>query len=275
VADKSTRMILAALSRAAASPEGAPLFAARGGPGLFPAAPAGRQAAQRCKDEGWLRVLPAESEVSAPVPAAAGETAVLVRKKTKTTTETCLLTDKGLAWLLGQTSPREVLEDFVRALEARQAQAADLLAGLRRMQAGFDALKAGAETVLERMSRRGDGPAATEGLLERFLRFHQTPPEEAPKREPAADAHTVLMGRLTEWQTAGAWEDCPLPELFRRSRADSPSLTIGAFHDALRRLHDAGLVYLHPWTGPLHALPEPSFALLVGHEIAYYASLKK
>ena len=26
------------------------------------------------------------------------------------------------------------------------------------------------------------------------------------------------------------------------------------------------------WTGPLYAIPEPPLALLVGHEIAYYAS---
>jgi hypothetical protein len=265
VTDKSTRMVLAALSRAAAAPEGSPLFAIRGGLGLFPAAPAGRQAAQRCQDEGWLRVLSAESDVSAPLPSSASDTAVLVRKKSKPTTEICHLTDKGLAWLLSQTSPREVLEDFIRALEARQAEALELLSALQRMQTGFDALKVGAEKVLERMSRPEDG-AATESLLERFQRFHQG---------QADDARPVLLAHMKEWQSPDVSGDCPLPELFRRSQTGSPSLTIGAFHDALRRLHDAGLVYLHPWTGPLHALPEPSFALLVGHEIAYYVSLKK
>jgi hypothetical protein len=49
-------------------------------------------------------------------------------------------------------------------------------------------------------------------------------------------------------------------------------VTIGQFHDGLRRLHDGATIYLHPWTGPLYELPEPRFALLVGHEIAYYAS---
>ena len=48
--------------------------------------------------------------------------------------------------------------------------------------------------------------------------------------------------------------------------------TLGGFHDALRRLHRSGRVYLHPWTGPLYSLPDPSYALLVGHEVAYYAS---
>ena len=265
MADKSTQIILSALSRAAASPDGAPLFAARGGPGLFPPTAAGKQAAQRCKDEGWLFSPPAEAET--PTAVASGDTALLVRPKSKTAVETCELTDKGLAWLLAQTSPRQVLEDFVRALEARQAQAAELLTGLRRMQAGFDALKAAAETVLGQLAKPESGPA-DDNLLQRFLRFRNEPADAVRRPDPRSDAPAVLLARLTEWQASGASEDCPLPELYRRA----PGLTVGAFHDALRRLHEAGQIYLHPWTGPLHALPEPPFALLVGHEIAYYAS---
>jgi hypothetical protein len=65
-----------------------------------------------------------------------------------------------------------------------------------------------------------------------------------------------------------------LPELYRSlsTREDPP--TIGAFHDALRELVAAHRIYLHPWTGPLYALPEPTCALLVGHNIAYYASAR-
>jgi hypothetical protein len=65
-----------------------------------------------------------------------------------------------------------------------------------------------------------------------------------------------------------------LPELFRRLRDAYPSLTVGQFHDRLRLLHRGEKIYLHPWTGPLYELPEPACALLVGHEIAYYASLR-
>ncbi len=272
MADKSTQTILSALSRAAASPGGAPLFAARGGAGLFPPTAAGKLAAQRCKDEGWLRSPPAEAETLCP--ATAGDVAVLVRPKAKAAVESCELTDKGLAWLLAQTSPRQVLEDFVRALEARQAQAADLLTALRRMQSGFDSLKASAETVLGQLARPESGPTG-ESLLQRFLRFRNEPTDCVHKPEARTDVQAVLLTRLTEWQASGTSEDCPLPELFRRSRAVAPALAVGAFHDGLRRLHEAGQVYLHPWTGPLHALPEPPFALLVGHEIAYYASRRQ
>ena len=60
-------------------------------------------------------------------------------------------------------------------------------------------------------------------------------------------------------------------ELCRQAQKESPTLTIGSFHDGLRHLHEQQKIYLHPWTGPLYDLPEPSYALLIGHEVAYYA----
>ena len=90
----------------------------------------------------------------------------------------------------------------------------------------------------------------------------------------APTPHEAIREQLTLWQEAGALSDCPLPELYRRLRSLSPRLTIGQFHDRLRRMYADSLLHLHPWTGPLYALPEPAYALLVGHEIAYYASLR-
>ena len=54
----------------------------------------------------------------------------------------------------------------------------------------------------------------------------------------------------------------------------APSLTIGRFHDTLRQLHEEEKVYLHPWSGPLYEIPEPPYAVLIGHEVAYYASIR-
>jgi hypothetical protein len=83
-----------------------------------------------------------------------------------------------------------------------------------------------------------------------------------------------IRAHLEQWH-AQLHRDCPLPELFRRLAASHRELTVGQFHDALRHLHDEHQVYLHPWTGPLYDLPEPPFALLIGHEIAYYASIRE
>jgi hypothetical protein len=91
------------------------------------------------------------------------------------------------------------------------------------------------------------------------------------KRE---DHHRAIHDQLTAWHDAGGAGDCTLPELFRRLRARSRTLTIGQFHDRLRLMHQDQRIYLHPWTGPLYEMPEPAFALMVGHAVAYYASLR-
>jgi hypothetical protein len=238
LADKSTQLVLAALGRAAADPTGVPLFGSKAQPGLFAGTAVGKQAARHCLDEGYLRVLRTEP-------------------RGKTTQEVCTISDRGLAYLLGQVSPRQVLEDFLRVLEARRNQVADLVAAARQMHASLDALTASAEQVLQQV--RAVPPPGVNGC-------HPPAGNDAWTEQALA-----LLGR---WQASGASEDYPLPELYRQLQASAPDLTIGRFHDALRRLHDQERIYLHPWTGPLHDLPEPPYALLIGHEIAYYASTR-
>jgi hypothetical protein len=237
VADKPTQLILDALGRAMAEPAGLPLHAAKSAPGLFAATTPARQAAQRSKDEGYLKVVRTET-------------------RGKTVHEVCALTEKGLAYLLEQVSPRVALEELVRSLQARATQVGELIAAARQAQATFDALQSVAERVLEQVGRPG-GTAV---------------------RGPAANGSETwkagLLSYLAQWQTARPSEDCPIPELYRQALKAGPGLTIGHFHDGLRQLRDAEQIYLHPWTGPLYEIPEPAFALLVGHEVAYYASLR-
>ena len=241
MADKSDALILEALGRAVAEPAGLPLVGNKTRPGLFLATAAAKQAAQHCKDQGLLRVVRTEN-------------------KGKTTQEICALTEKGLAFLLEQVNPREAVQAFVRALEARQTQVGELLASARATQSNLDALKTTAEKVLQHVQQRKQNPLPL------------------PCDKPAANGSevwlTIVLAHLQRWQAGGSLDDCPLPDLFRVARQTAPALTVGQFHDGLRRLHDNAKIYLHPWTGPLYEIPEPAFALLVGHGIAYYASLR-
>jgi hypothetical protein len=235
LADQSTRLILNALSRAVAQPSGLPLFAAKANPGLFPATVKARQAVQRCRDDGLLQITGTPREMGA-------------------------ITDKGLTWLLAQSSPRQVMEDFVRVLEEKQAQAADLIAAARQMAASLDGLKAAVERL---------GPMLSPPQVH-YLNGHAGSHGDKPRgSQIGAD---ILM-HLEQWHAQSSG-DCPLPELHRQLARLHPDLTVGRFHDALRDLHEQHRVYLHPWTGPLYELPEPPFALLIGHEIAYYASAR-
>lgn len=234
------QLILDGLSRAATDPAGMPLHGGKKAPGLFAATAVGKQAAQRCKDDGLLCVVGTSTHG-------------------KSKRETVALTEKGLAYLLSQGNPRKVLEDLVRVLEARQAQTGELLSAAQRMQDGFNALKATAERVLQQVQR----PAQPKSIG----------PVRSGNGSDTWVARALAM--LARWQASGALEDCPLPELYRAAHDDEPSLSIGHFHDGLRRLHEQEKIYLHPWTGPLYDIPEPPYALMIGHEITYYASLRK
>ena len=160
MADKSNQLILTALSRAAAAPAGVALHGNKTVAGLFPTNAAGKQAAQRCQEDGYL-CLVSEAE-TASSNGEAGGTMTLVKKKAAKA-PLCTITEKGLAYLLGQVSPRQVLEDFVRALETRQSQADELLDLARQMRHSIEALKANVDKVLQQ-TYQAEGSTETRRL---------------------------------------------------------------------------------------------------------------
>src|SRR5262249_49088365 len=161
------------------------------------------------KEEGWLRVVHTETGGKAIV-------------------ERCVISEKGLEYLLGQVSPKHVLEDFVRALETRQNQVGQLLSAAHQTQASVNALRAAAEKVLSQIELAQGTPA---GSAE-YTRGRWT---------------NVVLDHLVKWQDIRTTEDCPLPELYHHAEQAAPGLTIGRFHDGLRHLNDEEQIYLHPW----------------------------
>ena len=228
-------LVLNALQRAAVEPEGLALVGSRSAQGLFTATAAGKQAAQRCRDDGLLRVVRTEA-------------------KGKTPLEICALTEKGLSHLLEQTSPRPVLEALLAAIERCENKLRELVSGATQQHQHLQSLRTLAAKLLEQ-----GGQHAT----------------VAPPSNGKHSTEDHVLDVLTGWHQAGRLGDCPLPDLFRRFKEASPKSTLGQFHDTLRSLLERRSIYLHPWTGPLFEIPEPALALLAGHEIAYYASLRE
>jgi hypothetical protein len=74
---------------------------------------------------------------------------------------------------------------------------------------------------------------------------------------------------LDRRRNGGAADACPLPELFLALLPAHPALTIGGFHDGLRRLHERRVVRLQPAAGDL---AQPEFALPVAGVLMYAAS---
>lgn len=262
MADKLTSFLLAALTRAAAEPLGLPLHATKTEPGLFPPVAAAKPAAHKGVSEGYFHVVRTDL-------------------KGKQARDLYAATDSGLKFLLDHASPKQVLEDLVRTLEERRAEVGELLATAARMAASLDGLSAVVSGVLPKVEsdRLSPEPSLRRDLRERpsIAAPGGRGEERTALLEPVTTVELgeLVLTRLRDWaDSTGVPRDCPLPELFRSLSTLEPPPTVGQFHDALRQLHADGRVYLHPWTGPLYALPEPPVALLVGHEIAFYASLR-
>jgi hypothetical protein len=222
--EKITRLMISGLARAATEPQGLPLLATKAAEGLYPATALGRSAADRALQEGWL-TSPPQSEPLA------------------------FLSDSGRQFLIQETSPKILLEDFLRIVEARQTEVQTIARQLQQMTQCLAAV----HTTLKEMAHPKLAPVP------------QTTPE---KISLGPDTPAKIENFLKRWQYEQNAQDCPLPQLYAQCGLEENQL--GHFHDCLRALHKAGKVALHPWTGPLYAIPEPTFALLIGHEIAYY-----
>ena len=236
MAESSSQLIVQALERAVTAPDGLPLVAGKQSAGLFPVGATGKDAARAAGESGFVRVLRTESKGKAAV-------------------EYFTLTEKGLAHLLEQSSPRPVLAALLAAIEGCQAKIDRWAADVSENRKSLDGLRVLAERVLNHVQE----PKAALPVWARNGHSH--------------DPQAKIVESLRSWHAAGKIGDCPLPELYEQVRGPS-KLTIGQFHDALRALHEQRAIYLHPWTGPLPELPRPAFSLLVGHEIAFYASLR-
>jgi hypothetical protein len=238
LADKISELIGEGLSRAARNPRGFPLHGGRG-TGLFSNSVAAKKAAQVCKSEGYLETLAMES-------------------RGRQTREVCAITQKGLAYLLHQVSPKQLLAEFMQALHSQQSQTGELLKTVGQWQASIDSLKNLVHQYFQQCNHNGS-------LHLRQAASNGTNQQAGAKNE--SEIRDSILSQLDQWQGSG---DCPLPELFRRCGHEG--MSIGQFHDELRILQQEERIYLHSWTGPLSEIPEPAFALLAGHGIAYYVS---
>lgn len=237
MADKQTSLILDALVRAAAEPSGLPPYSTKSDRGLFPNTATGKAAARRALDEHMIQ---------STVTSANGNSR-----------EVCTITERGFHHLIEHVSPRKILEDFVRVLEERREQVEELIQTAGRMAHNLEGLKTTIAALVPSVQS-----ARLPGTANRIA-----------DSLTSDDLAQGIVTHLSDWRSDST-RDCPLPELYKAIVCGFPDCTIGRFHDALRKLQASGQIYLHPWTGPLYAVPEPTFALLVGHNVAYYASAR-
>jgi hypothetical protein len=252
--DRVEQALVEALRQALSEPAEQRLYRSGKLEGLFPGRNSvhGTAAAQALRD-GLLEVVRTET-------------------KGKTVIEWVRLTPRGVDFLHERESPLRALEELRSTLRLNQQAVPAWLAEMRGgLQALDERLTADARKWLERLyalARRVD---------ETLRRLEQSAPllpvELAESYPWAIDALNYLDRRhLAGGPSAnGEAVDCPLPELFAALVRQHPRLSVSAFHEGLRRLHERRLLHLRPATS-LADLPQPEYALLDGASVLYYAA---
>lgn len=250
---KHRDVITAALARALAAPGGLPLVGGRQA-SLFAATAGGKQAAAAALEAGLLE--PVRSEV-----------------KGRTATPICVLSERGLEFLKAQAADPAVLRQLLVAVESCGRELSRLGQAVTELGQSFShvhRLLASLTKVEEPVcSQHGERNGQAE--LGRDSPSGTATEADAVKWDQAV-WHQAVAAELERWQLERGGMDCPLPVLWRRAQQVDPTVTLGNFHDLIRRWHQSHWVHVHPWTGPLHELPEPGIALLVGHAVIYYVS---
>jgi len=249
MADRLTETLLDALKMALAAPGEERLFRAGKLTGLFP----GRigvcaEAAAKALHDGLLEITRTET-------------------KGKRVIEWAKLTPRGLEFLHDHESPVRALHELRDVLRTTQdglptwvaemrqalvAQSERLAEDARRFHARLDALAQRVEEALHRLETKG--------------------PNLPPGITAAAPWASNALAYLDHRRLTGANGHCPLPELFNALVTKYPELSVGAFHDGLRRLQCERVLRLVPFAGAPSDLPEPEYAILDGAALLYYAT---
>jgi hypothetical protein len=186
--------------------------------------------------------------------------------KGKTVIEWVRLTARGVDFVHEQESPVHALHELRDLLRADHRAVPMWLDDMRAGLAAFDQrLALDAQKWLQRLdalARRVDT------ALKRLEDERPLLPRELVSAQPwVVDAVNYLDRR----RSGGAPAECPFPELFTALARQHQDLSIGVFHDGLKRLSERRVVRLMPATD-FAALPQPEFALLRDGEVLYYAA---
>jgi len=255
---KPEELALEAIERALADPTPRKLHGTKANPGIFlTSSAAAKAAAQQCLQQGLI--VPCGQQ----------------RTKSKTT-PLYGIGPAGVRYLLDHDPLRQLLtatQDGVARLAQTSADCQQTLASVREHVAQL-------QQVVQQASARIQPPDVEKMLA--AVRTAQGAGGAAVADRPLADAAGSGAGPASPKLADELWQHVlqhkrqsplrpiDLPQLFRFARSRQPALSLGQFHDVVRRLADAGRIRLSPFTQAMYQLPEPQCAMIVGREIMYY-----
>jgi hypothetical protein len=180
----------------------------------------------------------------------------------KVVTEWVKATPRAVAFVHAADSPKSVLRELKGVLDATRAGVPAWMADARRELAELSArFESRAAAMLERLDNLA-------GRVEAALR----------RAEAGTPAVADAVGRVVPWavealeyldqrSASGASAECTLPELFHAVRVRFPELSLAAFQDGVRRLHDVRALRLTPAA----EMSEPEHAVVADGKLMYAA----
>jgi len=247
-------LVLEAIERALADPSPRKLHGTKASPGIFLASSAAaKAAAQRCLELGLI--------------AACGE----LRTKSKVT-PLYGIAPAGIKYLLDHDPLRQLLAATQDGVARLAQTSADCQQTLVRVQQQVTRLQEAVQNAASRLQ-----PPDIEKMLAAVYAARGaaatgpgTVAVPASSAAPNAELASALVQHLQQHKRQAPLRPLDLPQLFRFAQSRQPALSLGSFHDAIRRLADAGQIRLSPFTQAMYQLPEPQCAMIVGREIMYY-----
>ena len=169
-------------------------------------------------------------------------------------------TPKAVAYLHDHDSPKAVLRELKQVLDATRTGVPTWMDEARR--------------EVEQISSRFESRASA--MLERLDGLARRVEAALRRAEAARPAVAESVGKVVPWALealeyldrradSGPASDCTLPDLFHAVRVMAPDLTLPAFLDGVRRLHDVRALRLEP----AGEMPEPEYAVVVEGKLCY------
>lgn len=246
MADKVTELLVEVLKQSLSEPGDQRLYRSGKLPGLFAARTGiSLEAATRAIQEGLIEVVRTDA-------------------KGKTETEWVRITPRGVEFVYENDSPVRVLEELRDLLRmTREGMPLWLVQMQQELKAAGDKLAEDVRAINRRLDELG-------GRVESALRradLGRIPLSDGAMTIPWAQEAMAYLERRRDGGAAGP---CSLPELFEALRPRHGGLSLPAYLDGLRRLHDLRAVQLLPFTDPPEKIPEPEYALADGPALLYY-----
>ena len=239
---RRTELLVDALKAALASPGEHRLFRSGKLAGLFPSRTGlASEAAHFAIREGLLETLRTET-------------------KGKLVVEWVIATPKAVGFVHENDSPRSILRELKTVLHTTHtsipAWMNEAKQELAALSARFEERATAMLTRLDDLTRR------VEAALRRAEANNSALGESVARVVPWA---IEALEYLDKRSTSGATGECPLPELFHAVCVKCPDLTLPAFQDGVRRLHDLRAVRLTP----SERITEPEYAVVVDGRLMY------